>query len=228
MRKLLIAAAVLIVLLVAADRVSAMVAENQISNRIAAVYGLPAKPAVTIGGFPFLTQVLTGRYSRVDVSAQQVPADGVTLRDLHARFTGVHAALGDVLGHRTASITARDANGAAVVAFSQVGRRLPGKVRLRPAGKALGVSGSIRYRGARVPVSAILSVGVTGSGLAVTPVRVSTPDGLALPAGAYPARPGTVIGLGTLPLHLHLRSVQVTRSGLRIGASATDVHFART
>src|SRR6266700_2999745 len=228
MRKLLIALASLAVLLVTADRVSVMIAENQISDRIAAVYSLPAKPAVTIEGFPFLTQVLTGEYSRVDVSADRVPADGMTLRNLRAQFSGVHAALSDVLGRGAASVTASDASGSAVVALGQVGRRLPGGVRLRPAGKNLDVSGTFHYQGSRLPVSATVAVGVTDSGLKVRPVRVRLPGGASLPAGAYSSQLGAVIPLGVLPLHLRRNSDQVTRGGLRIGAAATDVHFART
>jgi hypothetical protein len=36
-----------------------------------------------------------------------------------------------------------------------------------------------------------------------------------------------VVPLSALPLHLRLTSVRVTRDGLRIGASARDIQFAR-
>jgi DUF2993 family protein len=58
MRKLLIGVIILAVLLVAADRIAAAVAENQISDRLTSAYGLAGKPGVTIAGFPFLTQVV--------------------------------------------------------------------------------------------------------------------------------------------------------------------------
>ncbi len=74
MRKLLIGVIILAVLLVVADRVSVAVAENQISDRLTSAYGLAGKPGVTITGFPFLTQVVTGDYQQIDVSASQVPA----------------------------------------------------------------------------------------------------------------------------------------------------------
>ena len=56
MRKLLIGVIILAVLLVAADRISAAVAENRISDRLTSAYGLAGKPGVTITGFPFLTR----------------------------------------------------------------------------------------------------------------------------------------------------------------------------
>ena len=98
MRKLLIGLVALAVLLVAADRISVAIAENQISDRLTSAYGLPDKPGVTITGFPFLTQVAAGDYHQIDLSASQVPADGATLRDLSVRLTGVHATVSQVLG----------------------------------------------------------------------------------------------------------------------------------
>src|SRR6516225_483013 len=126
MRKLLIGAAVLAVLLVvlvAADRISVAVAENQISDRLTSAYGLPDKPGVTITGFPFLTQVAAGDYHQIDLSASQV------------------------LGGGSSMVTADRAAGSAMVGFGAVGQRLPGGFRLRPDGKNLSVSGTLAYHG---------------------------------------------------------------------------------
>lgn len=227
MRKLLIAVVALAVLLAAADRIAAAVAENQISDRVAAAYGLAAKPSVTIEGFPFLTQVLSGHYGRIDVSAGQVAAGGATLHHLMAHFTGVHASLSQVLRHGTGTVTADRATGSAVVAFTDVSQRLPQGLRLHPAGKDLKVSGGLRYQGLRIPVSATVSLAVTPSGIKVTPVTVQIPGGPGLPAAAYSSRLHLLVPLSSLPLHLQLSSVRVAADGLRIGAFARDVHFAQ-
>src|SRR5690242_5505386 len=126
MRKLLIGLAVLVVLLVAADRISVAVAENQISGRLTSAYGLADKPGVPISGLPFLTQVAAGDYAQIDVSASRVPADGATLHDLNVRLTGVHATVGQVLGNGASMVTADRAAGSAMVGFSSVDQRLPG------------------------------------------------------------------------------------------------------
>ena len=227
MRKLLIGLVALAVLLVAADRISVAIAENQISDRLTSAYGLPDKPGVTITGFPFLTQVAAGDYHQIDLSASQVPADGATLRDLSVRLTGVHATVSQVLGG-SSMVTADRAAGSAMVGFGAVGQRLPGGFRLRPDGKNLSVSGTLAYRGARVPVSATVALGVSGTGISVTPVRVRILGLPGLPVSAYSAQLRIVVPLSTLPLHLHLTSVHVTQDGLRIGAAARDVQFART
>ncbi len=228
MRKLLIGLVALAVLLVAADRISVAVAENQISDRLTSAYGLPHKPGVSITGFPFLTQVAAGDYHQIDVSASQVPAGGATLHDLNIRLTGVHATVGQVLGNGSSMVTADRAAGSAMVGFGTVDQRLPGGFRLRPDGTNLSVSGRLAFHGVHIPVSATVALGVSGTGISVTPVQVRVPGVLGLPVSAYSSRLRVVVPLSTLPLHLHLTSVHVTPDGLRIGASARHVQFART
>jgi hypothetical protein len=227
MRKLLIGVAVLAVLLVAADRISVAVAENQISDRLTSAYGLPDKPGVSITGFPFLTQVVAGDYQQIDVSASQVPADGATLHDLKVRLSGVHATVGQVLGNGSSMVTADRAAGSAMVGFGTVDSRLPGGLRLHSDGKNLSVSGTLAYHGVHIPVSATVAVGVSDFGIKVSPVRVNVAGLPGLPVSAYSSQLHIVVPLSTLPLHLHLTSVQVTPDGLRIAASARNVQFAR-
>jgi len=227
MRKLLIGVVILAVLLVAADRISVAVAENQISDRLASAYGLAGKPGVTITGFPFLTQVVTGDYQQIDVSANQVSAGGAVLHDLNVRLTGVHATVSQLLGNGSSMVTADRAAGSAMVGFGTVDHRLPSGFQLHPDGKNLSVSGKLAVGGARIPVSATVALGVSGSGISVTPVHVSVPGVATLPS-AYSSQLRVVVPLSTLPLHLRLTSVHVTPDGLRIGAAARDVQFART
>ena len=227
MRKLLIGVAFLAVLLVAADRISVAVAENQISDRLTSAFGLPDKPGVSITGFPFLTQVAAGDYQQIDVSASQVPADGATLHDLQVRLSGVHATVGQVLGNGSSMVTADRAAGSAMVGFGTVDRRLPSGLRLHPDGKNLSVSGRLAYHGVHIPVSATVAVGVSDSGIEVSPVSVNVPGLPGLPVSAYSSQLRIVVPLSTLPLHLHLTSVHVTPDGLRIAASARHVQFAR-
>ena len=227
MRKLLIGVIILAALLVAADRITLAVAENQISNRLTSAYGLAGKPGVTIAGFPFLTQVATGDYQQIDVSASQVPAGSAVLHQLNVRLTGVHATLSQVLGGGSSMVTADRATGTAMVGFSTVDHRLPSGFQLHPDGKNLSVSGKLAIGGAHIPVSATIALGVSGSGISVTPVDVSVPGVVTLPS-AYSSQLHVVVPLSTLPLHLRLTSVHVTPDGLRIGAAARHVQFART
>src|SRR5215467_13315042 len=226
MRKLLIGVVVLAVLLVAADRISVAVAENQISDRLTSAYGLAGKPGVTITGFPFLTQVVAGDYQQIDVSANQVSAGGAELHDLNVRLTGEHATVSQVLGNGSSMVTADRAAGSAMVGFGTVDHRLPSGFQLHPVGKNLSVSGTLAVGGVRIPVAATVALGVSGSGISVTPVHISVPGIATLPS-AYSSQLRVVVPLSTLPLHLRLTSVHVTPGGLRIGAAARHVQVAR-
>lgn len=225
-KKLLIAVAVLAVLFVAADRIAVAVAENQISGRIATAYGLSNKPSVSISGFPFLTQVVTGDYQQINVSAPKIQAGDVSLRDLSAHFTGVHAKLSQVIGHGPADITADQATGSAVVPFTEISQRLPHGLELKPSGKRITVSFSMRCGGKQVPLSASVAVKVAGSALILTPAAVGT-SGCGLPVSAYSSALRIALPLTELPFHLRLTSVNVTPTGLQIGVSARNVLFAQ-
>lgn len=226
MRKLLIALLVLAVLFVAGDRIAAAVAENEVAGRVAAAYDLPARPHVTVQGFPFLTQALLGNYSEIDVSAASVRSDGVVLTDLHARFTGVHASLSQMLGHGAASVTAGRAAGSAIVGFADLSRRLPSGLKLVPDGKDLTVSGTYSYQGVSVPLSATVALSAAQSGIRVTAEHVKVSGGLSLPTSLL-GHLSFVVPLQSLPLHLRLTSVRVTPAGVRVGVSARNVYFAR-
>src|SRR5215469_3343804 len=145
MRKLLIALAVLVVLFVAIDRIGLVLAEDQVSSRIATAYNLPTDPGVSISGFPFLTQVVTGNYQQIDVTADQIQANGVTLHDLNVHLTGVHATISQLLGSGSDTVTADRAAGSALVDYATVQQRLPHGVQIAPDGKDLKVSGTVSY-----------------------------------------------------------------------------------
>ena len=172
---------------------------------------------MSITGFPFLTQVAAGDYQQIDVSADQVPADGATLHDLDVRLSGVHATVGQLLGGSSSMITADRATGTALVGFATVTQRLPqAGLQLSPDGKNLKLSGTASYLGISAPVSASAALSVSPSGITVTPEDVTVAGGLSVPGSAI-SRLHFTVPLSGLPLHLHLTSVQVTPDGLRVG-----------
>jgi len=69
---------VLLVLLVVLDRVAVAYAENQAAQQMQS-QGFPAKPDVTIKGFPFLTQVASRHFNDVHITANNVKEGPVTL-----------------------------------------------------------------------------------------------------------------------------------------------------
>jgi hypothetical protein len=131
-----------------------------------------------------------------------------------------------VLGHG-GTVTANRATGTAIVSYREVDQRLPAGLRIRPDGRRLVVSGTVRYHGSLVPVSANVDLGITSGGVKVTPVHVTISGGTGLPASASAVPLGVVVPVTALPLHLRLVSVHASPGGLQISASASHVHFAR-
>lgn len=120
MRKLLGTLLVLLTLLLAVDRGGDLIAEQASAASLQESQGLANRPEVSIGGFPFLTQVATREFDEIDVVATDIALDGgltlnrlrvvlaevVTSRDFdsfqvaRARATAVvgYDELGDLLG----------------------------------------------------------------------------------------------------------------------------------
>ncbi|MEO6887049.1 MAG: DUF2993 domain-containing protein, partial [Jatrophihabitantaceae bacterium] len=71
-RTLLIVVLIVLALLVILDRVGVAVAENQAAKLLQSSQHLDRTPDVHITGFPFLTQVITGNYPEIDVTADDL------------------------------------------------------------------------------------------------------------------------------------------------------------
>ncbi len=226
MRKLLIVVIVLAGLLVAADRVAVVVADRQIAGRVQSAYNLPSKPSVSVQGFPFLTQVASGDYHQIDVSIGSLSTDGVQVNGLTAELSGVRAPLSALLGHGSSSITAAQVTGSGTVPFSSVRSHLPHGVQLSQDGDALRLAGTVSYLGVTVPVSADATLAVDGSGIAVTPTRISVASAGSALSSVIAGQFRFVVPVTGLPLHLAVRSVSVVPGGVRVGASAADVTFS--
>jgi hypothetical protein len=80
---------VVLILLVIADRAAAAYAENRVAAQIK-TSGFPVKPKVTIGGFPFLTQVAAHDLQNVTISASNVPEGPLDIASVNATLHGVH------------------------------------------------------------------------------------------------------------------------------------------
>ncbi|MDF2710706.1 MAG: hypothetical protein K0R62_6358 [Nonomuraea muscovyensis] len=98
MRKLIVFLFILVVLLVAVDRVAVAGVERDLSNRIAAAADLSGKPTVTIEGVPFLTQAVAGRYPEVRFDLGTLTYGGVPVQDLRGVANDVTAPLADISG----------------------------------------------------------------------------------------------------------------------------------
>ena len=214
--------AVLVVLILAVlgigDQVAKAVAQNAIAQKIQS-NGLSAKPSVSIEGWPFLTQLVAKDIKVIDISANNVTANGSKVAfDFTAKATGVH--LSSLSS--SASATVDQINGQAVLPFSSVAGLLPvsgATISADPADgpnavKAdLGIAGSVTGT-------------VKQSGTNQIVVQLNSASGLASILGSSSASALT-IDIPRLPAGLVVRSVHVNSQGIVATASASNTTLSQ-
>lgn len=226
MRKvLLVLLFILIIGVIAADRVGVAVAQDQIAKQVAAKNDLPRKPDVKIHGIPFLTQAIGGEYKKIDVGIGQLTQQGVTLRDVKVELDHVTAPLSDVLNGDASNVVAGTATASAVVPYEEVRRRAPDAVKSISAnGSDLQVRGDISILGVTGDVTIVAAVRASSRGVAVTPQSVRA-GGATVPMSLLRDRFTFTVPVRDLPLGSRISKVEVTPDGLLIAATADDVHL---
>lgn len=195
MKKVVIALAVLIGLLVAIDFGSAAAAEYQVSKRLRGHLDLPDDPAVRINGFPFTLQALSGDYREVEVAADRVTVArlhdiGVeaTLRHVRVPFSGLVSGSAD-------SVQIDEVVGRVRIQASELGKLIDVEdlvveqvsERDRTAAgqplpdSAVKLTGTVDVLGRQTRVTVIGSLQLANSQVQVTPHTVRV-DGQTLPA----------------------------------------------
>ncbi|TNY36643.1 DUF2993 domain-containing protein [Thermomonospora catenispora] len=228
MRKALAAVViVLIVGLVAADRIGVRIAEDRIAGEVAAQYGLTERPAVTVHGVPFLTQAVGGEYRRIEIGIGEFTQRGVTVRDVRVEVRDLRAPLGDLLGGVTSSIVAGTATASAVLPYELMRRNAPEQVAgIRPRGENLEVELSGTLAGIPVSGTAVVSVEATPEGVRVTPRSVDA-GRLRVPTALLRRHLAWTVPVQRLPIAARITDIQVTPEGLRVTATARDVPLGR-
>ncbi|MFY1689554.1 DUF2993 domain-containing protein [Plantactinospora sp. WMMB782] len=227
-------------LLVVADRVAAGVAERmvaeQVDKEISRKNIQSTAPEVTVGGFPFLTQVLDGRYDSVKVLLRDVqgPVEGteatVKVPELTVDARDVTASL-DTLRSGQGEVTAKTVQGTGTVTYDSVVALIdrPG-VQLREQEGKLGVTAPVQVPiiNQELTVQGTANVTVDGDDIVIAFDRLSSAD---LPDNPVIqtfvnnfARQLTVrVPLPPLPFALQLHEVRPLPNGLSVTASASDV-----
>ncbi len=235
-------------LLFAADRVSAWAAERTIADKsgeqMRRLGVSSSEPEVTVGGFPFLTQVADGTYQEITIVLRNVEKEGIRLPVLDVHAMGVKADL-NALVSGDGQVTADRITGTATVGYDSVqalvaaaterlGASGGGSVSVAPGLTVSEQDGKLRLR---LPMS-IAGLPFTAVGLAVVgidagKVRVAVTElraeGVTLPPAAqrlldsYRQRLVAEVALPPLPFRLKIDDVSARPDGLAITASARGV-----
>jgi hypothetical protein len=223
-RTVVVVLLVLGVLVVAVDRGAAALAGWRAGAALQAALHTSSRPSVTIAGFPFVTQVLSGVYEEVRVSAVDVPTATVPVATMTATLHQVRL-------QGSSSVTASSAVGLALLHWADLAAAapVPGvELSAGPSSDQVRVSRTVTVLGLSVPLSGLATVGVVEGGVKVSAVSVDVGGaslGSLLPAQLLELLTFTVPVSG-LPGGVSLTSVSSTAEGLELMLTGTNVSFS--
>lgn len=227
---MVIALVVVAALLLVVDRGGAYLAGRLAAARLQDSAGLATRPDVSVTGFPFLTQLLRGRYQRIEVVASGVPAGTARLRTLSATLRDVRLPLSSLLSGNVASVPVGQLDARALLAYDELTRRSGSReLTFAPAGNEVRVTGSVRVLGRTLSAAALSTVALDGGSVSVVGRSFRTGNGVAdavLTAGLRD-KLDLRVDVSRLPYGLAVRSVAVEPNGIAILAGARDAVLLR-
>lgn len=238
MRRFLITAVVLVLIVgvgvFAMDRAVAAYAEDQIKQQTVAEVsrrGMSSgEPSVDVGGFPFITEVMSGKYDQIVIVLPNLAGQGITLPKFTLTASGVNAPL-DALRSGEGTITADKVTGTSVVPWDVVVKqtKFKGLTLAADADGTLKVSGEATLGGFSIPLTGKAKVTLAGP----TKLRVQVTELNGTDANlnalvksliaAYQDKLVFDVALPKLPYDLKLQKINATPDGLDITAYAENV-----
>jgi hypothetical protein len=218
-RTLLVTLLVLAAAAVGGDRVAEHVAAGRAEDRLAA-HGV-SDPQVDVGGFPFLTQLLSRHFGDVTMTGSAVEVNGTHAERVQVRATDVDVpASGDATAgtvRATLLVTYQEVLDQAGLRGLRMSSAGGGDVRLR---------GSVEALGSTVDVSAVGTVRAHGDRIEVVPQSFELADGGSV-SGSLKVlladRFGVSYTLRSLPDGVSVRRVVAQPGGFLVTLVGTDV-----
>jgi hypothetical protein len=224
-------------LLIVADRVGASVAEDrirdQVTEEMAARKVSSSVPEVTVGGFPFLTQVLNGKYESISILLRDVTGEGVRLPRLDVEARNVTASL-DTLTSGQGDVVAESVQGTATIGYASVAQLIEQpNLRLAERGGRLVASLPAELLGQKFTLTGEAELKVVEGKIQLRFQELSAEGIPAVPAvrnliSGYARQLSIDIALPALPFALELQDVKVLPEGLAVTATARDVPLNKT
>ena len=225
LRNTIIALVVLLVVLVAVDRLAAFYVQGRIASQIQD-QGFPAKPSVSIKGFPFLTQVISRHFQEVQISSQNVQAGPVKIKSINATMSDVRMNSGYSAG------TVGSLSGTGVITFGSMTHAI-GNLAGGQLGQAIGGSGlklkpvSSDEVKASISLLGLFNASATWQIIRVNghEIKVHLVSNNGLPGAIINQARNIKVPIPKLPLGMKIQSVVVTSAGITIRVTGHDVAF---
>ena len=222
-RKAVVWIIVVLALLVAADFGARAYAESVAATKLQQ-RGFPAKPHVSIAGFPFLTQVITRHFSQITITSSNIPAGPLKITSMTIVADNVHLSGSFQAG------TAGPLHGTILISLGSLGNALSAA---SPVTGFLGgghiltihsvgsneVKGDLNIAGGLVSASATWTVTASGPNQ-ITLHKVSS-------SGVFSGLPDTItLPLQALPAGLRLNGgLNASASGISANVYAASISF---
>jgi hypothetical protein len=229
-RFLIVVLIFLIAVVIVGDRVGALVGAHVLAGKVQTDEHLPNRPSASIGGIPFLTQAIDGKYKDVTITAQEVPVNQVQVTTLTAHLKGVHLPLSKVIGGSVSQVPVDQVTGTAFVSYADANsylakHRLGGQlIRLSSGGGAtLDVLDKAKVAGQKVSLRGSGTLAVKGNVVSVAVASLSGSKAAASLVSAVLKKLNISFPLTGLPFRLQLSSVSVTTAGLTGSGGASHI-----
>jgi len=224
-RKWLIWIVVIVVVLVGLDFGAKAFAESKIASQIKS-HGFPAKPSVSIAGFPFLTQVAARDIHQITISSSNIKEGPVTVTSLNvvADSVKVNSSFnGGTTGpvHGTVLISLGALGNALSAAGPLTGFLGGGGLKVTSVGSTE-VKGSLNLAGGLVSWSATWKVAAAGP----NGIELHLVSSNGLPPGLASTAQNIKLPLKSLPLGLQMTGgLNSSSNGIDIGVKADSISF---
>jgi hypothetical protein len=222
-RRVVVALLVVVLVLVAADRVGDYIAERAAGDTIQSSQDLPSRPDVDIAGFPFLTQLAAGDFDQVTITAHDVPVG----RDTQLEVGRLRVVLERVKVTRSLSrVSADTADATALISFAALSHAL---------GIDVGYAGSGRIRATKTltvlgtTVHAALTSRPTLVDGALTFTRTAVANASQLGAEATSQLNQVfdlTVPLRNIPFDIRVTSLTVDAGGIHIALAGKDLVYS--
>jgi hypothetical protein len=178
MRKLLVAAVVLVLLGAGADFAAARIFEGRVTEALQQEYDLGRRPVVQVRDFPFLPHLATGRFSTIDLAATDATARGINAAQLKLTLHGVRVPREVMLGE-PGRITVDRADGTIELSEAEVNRLLADRLqggRLAIGQDEVQVRTQLQVLGQPLDLLVTGRLGARDGGVTFTPTQIRLGD----------------------------------------------------
>ncbi|EFC84259.1 DUF2993 domain-containing protein [Parafrankia sp. EUN1f] len=231
-RVLTLVVVVLLALFVVADRVAVAIAKDQMEKQIAESVAESLEPGATqptvrkvsIGGFPFLTQVLFGKFTNIGVTIDGIPTPGPRISSVDANLKGLHVPFKDAISDNIGEVPVDDVRATVRISYDDLNVYLakqdpPTKVTPVDGGKKVEISATVLGQS----VGGVTTFQVNDNKLTLVPSEIKV-LGIEIPLpGGGPSIDSIPIPIAGLPFDLNIVKASTDAEGLSLTATAKDV-----